>query len=85
MARTVLKDDPPGGVTSGSAGADVGSSERKQAFLTPVGTVVIGLAAAEAYAKAYQGRVTADQKVKPLSQWDTWKGERFRHSDWLDY
>lgn len=72
-------------MTSGSAGVDGGSSERRQAFLTPVGTVVIGLAAAEGYAKAYQGRVTADQKVRPLSQWGAWKGERFQHSDWLDY
>lgn len=85
MARTVLKDDPPGAVTSGSAAGDVGDSERRQAFLTPVGTVVVGLAAAEAYAKAYQGRVTADQKVTPLGQWDTWKGERVQHFDSLDY
>ena len=45
--------------------AVAGSSASGQAFLTPVGTVVVGLAAAETYAKAYQARVTSDQKVGP--------------------
>lgn len=74
----ILLDDPPQAARAeagaGAAAGDGGESGNgavaeglplpsRQVFLTPVGTVVVGIVAAEAYAKAYKSRVTADQKV----------------------
>lgn len=39
------------------------ASSTRQIFLTPVGTVIVGFATAQAYAKSYQARVAADQRV----------------------
>lgn len=49
-------------VTAAPPAAPVGSPGR-QLFLTPVGTVVVGITAAETFARAYVARITADQKV----------------------
>lgn len=71
-------DDPPAvaAVVSASAAAEsqdaaataaeaaAAMASPRQVFLTPTGAVIVGFPTAQAYAKVYQGRVTADQKVR---------------------
>ena len=46
-----------------AAAAAAATASPRQVFLTPTGAVVVGFTTAQAYAKVYRGRVTADQRV----------------------
>ncbi|CAN0488209.1 unnamed protein product, partial [Laminaria digitata] len=73
-----FRDDPPAvaavaapaaaesqdAAAAAAAAAAATASPPRQVFLSPTGVVVIGFPTAQAYAKVYQGRVTADQKTK---------------------